>query len=75
MPDRPLSNRDAARFRVPMPVTSILLTRTSQGALAFPVCPRCQISLEREYQAYCDRCGQALDWGFFEQATVLPAEP
>lgn len=25
-------------------------------------CPRCQSSLGRDYQLYCDRCGQALDW-------------
>lgn len=25
-------------------------------------CPSCQSSLGRDYQLYCDRCGQALDW-------------
>lgn len=28
----------------------------------FPVCPRCNCTLDREYQAYCDRCGQKLKW-------------
>ena len=28
----------------------------------FPVCPRCKRTIEREYQAYCDRCGQCLKW-------------
>lgn len=28
----------------------------------FPVCPRCKETFEREFQAFCDRCGQRLDW-------------
>lgn len=27
----------------------------------FAVCPRCRCSIEREYQAFCDRCGQKLN--------------
>lgn len=66
---------EALSFRIPMTVTHILVTRTSLGILTFPVCPRCQISLEREYQAYCDRCGQALDWDSFDSATALISKP
>lgn len=25
-------------------------------------CPNCKITMEREYQRYCDRCGQKLKW-------------
>ena len=28
----------------------------------FPVCPRCECTLDREYQSFCDRCGQKLKW-------------
>lgn len=28
----------------------------------FPVCPRCEIPIERDYMSYCDRCGQKLGW-------------
>lgn len=28
----------------------------------YPVCPRCKETFEREYQQYCDRCGQKLAW-------------
>lgn len=28
----------------------------------FPVCPRCKDTFEREFQAFCDRCGQRLNW-------------
>lgn len=39
--------------------------------LTFPVCPRCQCNIEREYQAFCDRCGQKLSWDFFHHATLM----
>ena len=28
----------------------------------FPVCPKCLCTLDREYQSFCDRCGQKLRW-------------
>ena len=28
----------------------------------YPLCPSCRRELEREYQNYCDRCGQRLLW-------------
>ena len=36
----------------------------------FAVCPRCQGSLEREYQAFCENCGQKLNWDFYPHATL-----
>ena len=30
--------------------------------------------MEREYQSYCDRCGQALDWKGFSKALVILPE-
>lgn len=38
----------------------------------FPVCPRCRCNLDREYQSFCDRCGQKLSWDFFHYATLMP---
>jgi hypothetical protein len=32
----------------------------------FPVCPTCNVTLDREYQSYCDRFGQALSWQKFK---------
>lgn len=37
---------------------------------AFPVCPRCHCNLEREYQSFCDHCGQKLGWDYFHYATL-----
>ena len=33
----------------------------------FPVCPNCGITMEREYQSFCDRCGQKLAWNLYDQ--------
>ena len=48
---------EAVSYRTPLAVTQyVMLGRDGM----FPVCPRCDSSLEREYVAYCDRCGQRL---------------
>ncbi len=58
-------------FRTSMPVTHIRCFRCLDGITGFPVCPRCGITMEREYQTYCDRCGQCLDWKNFSKATII----
>ena len=58
---------DAITYRVPLPVTKVIaLTNTT-----YPLCPRCNLSLEREYMSFCDRCGQKLNWDLFEHAKVI----
>lgn len=52
----------------PMDVNQIL--QFPSGG-SFPICPACKITLEREYQKYCDRCGQCLNWQRFDNATVV----
>ena len=61
-------------FRSPMRVSTIRAFRFSSGLTIFPICPRCQTTMEREYQSYCDRCGQALDWRGFTKAMVILTE-
>ena len=58
-------------FRKPMPVTQIRSFHFLHGLAAFPVCPQCGRTIEREYQPYCDRCGQCLDWKDFSKAAIL----
>lgn len=36
----------------------------------FPICPKCRSTMEREYQAYCDRCGQKLSWKKYCKAKI-----
>ncbi len=58
-------------FREPMPVTHIRCFHFFHGLTGFPVCPQCGRTLKREYQPYCDRCGQCLDWKGFSKATII----
>ena len=58
-------------FREPMPVTQLRYFRCTCGSTAFPVCPQCGMTMEREFQAFCDRCGQQLDWKDFSKAVVI----
>lgn len=53
---------------IPAHVTQILCLPSGES---FPVCPACRITLEHEYQAYCDRCGQRLDWKRFNDAQII----
>lgn len=62
---------DELSFRIPMPVKEIHIFPSVIGTPAFPVCPRCHRTLEREYSAYCDRCGQCLSWKDFKLATII----
>lgn len=57
----------AESYRVPMAVTQL---RVYSWKLYY-ICPRCGITLEREFMAYCDRCGQCLDWEYYEKAMIV----
>ena len=46
------------------------LARYGAGG-TFPICPRCGSAMEREYQRYCDRCGQCLGWRELNRARVI----
>ncbi len=54
-----LGGGDPASYRRPMAVTEVMIYWNGAG---YYICPRCRITLEREFMAYCDRCGQCLDW-------------
>ena len=62
-----------AKFRLHLTVTEYILYHDSLGGESiYYVCPRCGITLEREYQAFCDRCGQRLDWKEIDNAKCRP---
>lgn len=59
---------ESLSYRLPLKVTEVLVTGDGEH---FPVCPRCGITLEREFTRFCDRCGQKLDWiNYPKSATV-----
>ena len=49
-------------YRTPMMVQDAMVFRRFPEDDIFYRCPRCQVLLEREFMAYCSRCGQCLDW-------------
>lgn len=55
-------------FRSAMPVTQARLIQIDG---TYPVCPRCGISMEREYQRFCDHCGQRLSWKDYGRAQII----
>ena len=58
-----------AAYRRMMPVREYILYPSCFGTeSAFFLCPRCNITMEREYQSYCDRCGQRLGWRSINKA-------
>lgn len=56
---------DAISYRIARPVTKVVRLQHSG---CYPVCPRCLCSMDREYTAYCDRCGQHLSWNLLDWA-------
>ena len=59
----------AISYRVAVPVTKWI--QLPVGGYIYPVCPRCKISMEREYMNFCDRCGQKLSWDYIDHAELL----
>jgi len=60
-----------ASYRVPMPVTELKVFPDCRGKPAYYVCPRCRLTMEREYMGFCDRCGQRLDWRDSRHARII----
>lgn len=61
-------NENPLSYRLPMRVREAVCYHPDA---VYPLCPRCNIPLEREYQNYCDRCGQALDWNHYDHVLVI----
>lgn len=55
-------------YRVPMMVQDVLVFRRFPENHIYYRCPRCQVLLARDFMAYCDRCGQCLDWSEYRKA-------
>lgn len=55
----------APSYRIPKKVKNI---RVYPDNCFFGVCPRCSNSIDREYQTFCNCCGQRLDWSKLDEA-------
>jgi hypothetical protein len=60
----------AVLYRIPIPVTKILVFLHGDS---YPVCPRCDCTVDREYMRFCDRCGQRLGWKRIDRAEIIYA--
>ena len=63
--------RHQLEYRLPMLVTELMVFPSAFGRTSYYVCPRCHITMEREFQSYCDRCGQRLDWKRHRHAKII----
>lgn len=63
-----ITYEDAVSYRTPLIVEYILVFENGD---AFPICPRCSVTIERDYQRYCDRCGQRLNWHNYHKAKII----
>lgn len=61
------SRFSAVAYRLPLPVTKMVQFPNGDTN---PICPRCDRSFEREYQLYCDCCGQHLGWRLYDFAAI-----
>jgi len=67
-------NIDPAEYRKPLQITEVLAYKSLYfGEVGYYVCPRCRMSLEREFSAFCDRCGQKLSWRGYRKAVIKSA--
>lgn len=65
------SARALIPHRFPMPVNTVRVFPVRTDLMTYPVCPRCKQTMEREYQAFCNYCGQKLNWKRFSKAVIL----
>ena len=62
----------SAGFRLAKSVVEVMSFRSAfRGYTHYFVCPSCHVTLEREFVAFCDRCGQRLDWENYRSAKVI----
>ena len=57
----------AESYRISMAVTKLRKYQTT----TYYICPRCNTTMEREFMAYCDRCGQCLGWIDYRKAAII----
>ena len=62
-------------YRAPMMVKDMVAFYHFPEDDVYYRCPRCQQLLAREFMAYCDRCGQCLDWSEYRKAKRTYHQP
>jgi hypothetical protein len=57
-------------YRLPMQVRGRVIFLNEDS---YPICPRCDVLVDREFLRFCDQCGQRLGWDFFDFAQTIHA--
>lgn len=55
----------------PVQVNQVLCRNQNHHNDYYALCPSCKKPLEREYQNYCDFCGQRLGWKQYHRAELI----
>lgn len=58
-------------YRIPMLVIDAI--QYSENII-YPLCPKCNIWLDKSYMNYCDRCGQRLSWLLYPNVKIYIAQ-
>lgn len=58
-------------YRQKMPVREVRIFSSSHGKTGYYICPRCSITMERDFMSFCDRCGQRLGWKGYRKAKKI----
>ena len=54
-----------------MQVCEIMVIPSAGGESGWAVCPRCGMTMDREFMSFCDRCGQRLGWNAYKKAKII----
>ena len=69
MPYEP--DQSPSAYRRAMCIKERMVFSNIGGETTYYVCPRCKTTMEREFMAFCDRCGQKLDWRGYPNVRVV----
>lgn len=66
------STEESVLYRTPMRIKEILVLPGQMYEFniqnTYPLCPKCDIPIECDYQKYCGHCGQRLSWVGYKNA-------
>lgn len=59
-----LTDEEELSFRRPIQIRELAVYDNGE---AYPICPKCGIPFDGQYQKYCSYCGQCLKWTYFSK--------
>lgn len=65
------NEREEITYRKEMRVRAVMVIGSGNGRTGYAVCPRCGVTMEREYMNYCTWCGQKLGWRGYRKAEEI----